>query len=158
MFMEVKQKNPNWIEKLKLRYKQEPLEAAVGYPRGKDGVGNAHYEGGASLLEVAIYNNYGTEDIPRRAFMEEAAKNMQPKYKKMMKDAVKDINSGKITLKQVLKKAALMGQSEVQKAIMDGDWTPNAKKTILRKESKRPLMDKGDMRKYATSDVRARTK
>ena len=153
-----KQKNPKWIEKLKMRYKQEPLEAAVGYPRGKDGVGNAHYENGASILQVAIWNNFGTDKIPRRAFMELAAKNMQKKYKKLMKEAVKRINSGELTIKSVLKTAAQMGEAEVKKAITDGDWAPNSPATMVKKNSERPLIDTGDMRKYVTSDVRARAK
>lgn len=180
MFMKMKQKNPKWIEQLKVRYKQKSLEAAVGYPVGKDGVAAAHYPtnqsgtyksrknkskpmkpplgSGPSILEVAIWNNFGTESIPRRAFMELAAKNMQPKFKKMMKDAVKRINSGEITLEQVLKLAAQMGEAEVRKAIMEGEWPGNSPETIAAKESETPLMDSGDMRKYVTSDVRARTK
>lgn len=180
MLMQVKQKNPKWIEKLKLRYKQEPLEAAVGYPVGKDGIAAAHYPtnqsgayksrknkskpmkpplgSGPSILEVAIWNNFGTETTPRRAFMELAAKNMQPKFKEMMKKAVKRINSGEITLKQVLKQAAQMGEAEVRKAIMEGDWPGNSPETVAEKQSETPLMDSGDMRKYVTSDVRARTR
>lgn len=179
MLMEVKQKKTNWIEQLKLRYKQEPLEAAVGYPVGKDKVGDAHYPtnssgayrsrkdkdkdmnpplgSGPSIIEVAIWNNFGTENTPRRAFMELAAKWMQPKFKEMMQKAVKDINSGEVTLKQVLKLAAQMGQAEVQKAIIDGGWPSNSPETIAEKKSETPLVDSGDMRKYVTSDVRART-
>lgn len=159
MFMEVKQKNPNYIEQLKLRYKQEPLEAAVGFPKGSQGVGNPHYDTGASILEAAIWNNFGTETIPRRAFMELAAKWMQPKYKKMMREAVKRINSGEITLKDILTAAGAMGQAEVQKAIVDGEWTPNSPDTIKRKgEGKDPLTDSGDMANSAGNVVRARTK
>lgn len=174
------QKNPQWLEKLKLRYKRENLEAAVGYPTGKDTIGAAHYPtsstgayrsrkdkskpmkpplgSGPSIIEVAIWNNFGTESTPRRAFMELAAKWMQPEFKQMMKDAVRRINSGEIPLKQVLKLAAQMGEKQVRKAIMDGDWEPNSPETIAVKQSKRPLVDSGDMRKYVTSDVRARTK
>ena len=152
-----RQKNPEWIEKLKLRYKREPLEAAVGYPVGKEGLANPHYKNGPSILEVAIWNNFGTRDIPRRAFMELAAERMRPKFKKMLRDAVKKINSGELDLKTVLKAAAQMGEAELRKAITDGDWPPNSPETVRRKKSERPLIDTGDMRKYVTSDVRART-
>lgn len=172
--MEVKQKNPLFIENLKLRYKQEPLEAAVGYPRGKDNVGLAHYPnrdrrkkkdnplnpplgGGPSIIEVAIWNNYGTETSPRRAFMELAAKMMQPEYKRMLREAVKRINSGELSLKTLLKAVAQMGEAKLRQAIMEGDWAPNSPETIARKGSDRPLMDTGDLRKYATSDVRSKT-
>jgi len=158
MSVTVKQTNPKWLEKLKLRYQQEPLEAAIGFPRGKEGLGSAHYDSGASILQVAIWNNFGTARIPRRAFMEMAAKAMQPKFKKMMQDAVKRINKGEITVKTVLKAGAQMGEAEVRKAITDGSWPPNSPETIKRKKSGSPLIASGDMRKYATSDVRPRTK
>lgn len=152
------QTSPGWLEKLKLRYKQEPLEAVVGYPRGKEGVGSPHYENGASILQVAIWNNYGTENIPRRAFMDLASAQMQPKFKQMMKDAIKRINAGELELKTVLKAAAAMGQAEVQKAIVDGDWVENSPETIIRKgKGKSPLTDTGDLGRSVTSDVRART-
>jgi len=158
MSVSVKQTNPKWLEKLKLRYEQEPLEAAVGFPRGKGGVASAHYDTGASILEVAIWNNFGMATMPRRAFMELAGKEMQAKFRKMIHDAVKRINSGEITLKTVLKAAAQMGEAEIRKAITDGSWTPNAPATIRRKKSAQPLIDTGAMRKYVTSDVRARTR
>ena len=157
MSVSFKQKNPEWIEKLKLRYRMEPIEAAVGYPRGKEGVSNPHYEDGASILEVAIWNNFGAKNIPRRAFMELAAKKMQPKFRKMMREAVKKINAGELDLKTVLKAAAQMGESEIRDAITNGDWPPNSEETIRRKGSERPLIDSGDMRKYVTSDLRPRT-
>ena len=94
--------------------------------------------------------------MPFRRFMELAANAMQPKFQEMMAKAVKDINAGKITLKQVLKAAAQMGEAELRKAITDGDWEPNAPETIRRKKSERPLIDTGDLRKYATSTVRPR--
>ena len=106
------------MEKLKLRYKQENLEAAVGYPTGKDKVGAAHYPtnstgayrsrknkekpmkpplgSGPSILDVAIWNNFGTDTTPRRAFMELAAKWMQPEFRQMMKDAVMHKHAGSI--------------------------------------------------------------
>lgn len=154
-----RQKNPGWLEKLKLRYKQEPLEAAVGFPKGSQGVGNPHYDTGASILEVAIWNNYGTEAIPRRAFMDLASAQMQPKFKQMMKDDIKRINAGELELKTVLKAAAAMGQTEVQKAIVDGEWAENSPDTIKRKgKDKGPLTDSGDMASSASNVVRARTK
>lgn len=174
MGVEIRESNPGWLEKLKLRYKQKPLEAAVGFPRDKEGMGRAHYPtrdrrkkkdkpmsppmgSGPSILDVAIWNNYGTEDIPRRAFMELAAKMMQPKFKELMKEAVKRINSGEVDLKTVLKAAAQMGEAELRKAIRDGDWPSNSPETIARKGSERPLFDSGDMNKYATSAVRPRS-
>lgn len=180
MSVRVKRKNPRFLEDLKLRYKQKAIEAAVGYPMGKDGVGAPHYPtnqsgayksrkdkskpmspplgGGPSIVEVAIWNNYGSGNGPRRAFMDQAAKAMQEKFRKMMKEAVPRINKGEITLKVVFKAAGLMGEAEVRKSLTGGPWAPNSPETVARKKSERPLIDSGDLRKYATSTVRPRTK
>lgn len=153
-----KQKNPRWIEKLKLRLQQAGgKEVAVGYPKGKEGVGNAHYDSGASILQVAIWNNFGTESIPRRAFMELAATTMQPQFKEMLKKAIKRLNAGEIKIETVLKAAGHMGEAEVRKAIDDGGWDPNSPETMARKGSEVPLIDSGDMRKYATHIIRERS-
>lgn len=152
------QSNPRWIETLKLRLKQcDGKEVAVGYPRGKEGVGNPHYKSGASILQVAIWNNFGTENIPRRAFMELAAANMQPKYRKLLRDAVKRINAGEIKIETILKASGAMGEAEVRKAIDDGGWNPNSPETTARKGSEVPLIDSGDMRKYVTSVLREKS-
>lgn len=177
----IKQKSARWLEKLKLRYKQKNLEAAVGYPKGKAGMGNAHYPttqsavvknnnkkkkadrkrillgSGPSIIEVAIWNNFGTQDMPRRAFMELAAKWMQPEYRDMMKKAVRRINAGEIKLETVLKAAAVMGEGKVKEAIANGDWAPNSPATQELKGGNTPLKDSGDMLKYVTSTVRERT-
>jgi hypothetical protein len=190
MTVSVKQKNPGWIEKLKLRYKQEPLECAVGYPRGQTDLAGAHYPtnqsavsrkrtqtnkarkkkggeaneltlgSGPSILEVAIWNNFGvpSKNIPRRAFMELASNKMQPKFKEMVKKAVKRINSGELKLKTLLKDAGEMGEDEIRKAIMEGDWAKNSPRTIALKGEDTPLRDSGDLTKYATHQVRPRTK
>lgn len=152
------QSNPHWIEKLKLRLKQcDGKEVAVGYPRGKEGVGNPHYKSGASILQVAIWNNFGTETIPRRAFMELAATTIQPKYRQMLRDAVKRLNAGELKIETVLKAGGAMGEAEVRKAIDDGGWDPNSPETMARKGSEVPLIDSGDMRKYATHIIRERS-
>lgn len=151
------QSNPRWIENLKLRLKQcDGKEVAVGFPRGKEGVGNAHYESGASIVQVALWNNFGTENIPRRPFMELAAANMQPRYREMCRQAVKRLNAGEINIETLLKAGGQMGEAEVRNAIDEGGWNPNSPQTMARKGSQVPLIDSGDMRKCVTHQIRER--
>lgn len=152
--MSVHQKSPDWLDKLTARLKKNSdKEAAVGFPK-QAGLNAAHYDDGSSIVDVAIYNNFGTRGVPRRAFMELASKSMQPKYNKMMKEALPDINSGKITVEAVLKKAAKMGEDEVRKSIAGGQCAPNAPSTIARKGSSQPLIDSGDMYNHVVGLVR----
>lgn len=151
----VEHKNPKFYEQLKLRMKNSAThEAAVGFPAGKNSVTNPHYDNGASIVEVAIWNNFGTDRIPRRPFMDDAAPKMQKEYKKILKSAMKRVNAGETTLQAVLKAAALKSEAIVREQITTGQYVPNAPATIAAKKSSKPLIDSGDMNKYVTSVVR----
>lgn len=52
-----KQKNPGWLDKLLKRYAEESV-LALGFPVGTNGV-SARYPEGASVLMVAMVNNFG---------------------------------------------------------------------------------------------------
>ncbi len=171
------QKNPGWLDKLKKRYQQKSEECAVGYPMNAENLGTPHYPtaqsavsrnhtklkkknenlpelklgGGPSIIDVAIWNNYGPNARP---FMSLASKNMQPKFQKMMQDAVKRINKGELTFKVVLKAAGEMGKTEVRKAIRDGSWRPNSPEWTKFKGDNTPLRDSGDMLRAVTYVVR----
>ena len=136
--------------------KQCNKEVAVGFPAGKDGIASPHYENGASILEVAVWNNFGTEDIPARPFMDNAAPKLQKAFKKLCAETQKDVNSGKLSPETVLKTAGLQSEAIVRTEIMEGDYVPNTEATRKAKGSSRPLIDSGDMRKYVTSVVRGK--
>ena len=155
MGVKIDHKNPKWIEQFKMRLKKQcDKEVAVGFPAGKDGIASPHYENGASILEVAVWNNFGTEDIPARPFMDNAAPKLQKAFKKLCAETQKDVNSGKISPETVLKTAGLQSEAIVRTEIMEGDYAPNTEATRKAKGSSRPLIDSGDMRKYVTSVVR----
>jgi hypothetical protein len=155
------QKTPGWLQQLAKRL--APLkrgkEVAVGFPRGKNGVGNPHYDNGASILEVAIWNNFGTETgIPPRPFMAMANIPMQARYREMCKDFAKRLNAGEVKPETFLEAAGAMGAAEVKKAIASGGFAPNRPSTVRRKgEGKKPLVDSGDMLNAVTWAVRDAT-
>lgn len=150
--------NPGWMDKLKRTFaEQTGKEVAVGFPKGEAGVGNPHYDSGASILEVAIYNNFGTErGIPPRPFMNNAEPALNEMWARLSKEAQPKINSGAISEETVMKAAGLQGETLVRKAIDELMEPPNSPKTVLRKKSAKPLIDSGDMRKYVTSVTRSK--
>lgn len=154
------QQSKNIDEQLKRIHKavQEAsnLECAVGYPKGKSGLGTPEpaYDSKASIIEVAIWNNYGTKRMPARPFMDLARQLMEPKYYEAMEKLGPKILKGEADPRKVLDVIGLQCEQEVRNAIMEGDWAPNAPSTIAHKKSDRPLVDTGTMRNRVTHEVR----
>lgn len=142
------------------KVRETPCECAVGYPVGATGLGTpeAAYDGKASIIQVAIWNNYGTENIPARPFMDLAARNMRDLYKSQMKKFSKPLMRGEAKLEKVLDVIGLMAEEEVRKAIMDGDWAENSAATVRAKKSDRPLVDTGTLKNRVTHKVRTKGK
>ena len=75
--IKLNRKNPGGLKGFSKRLEAlAGKEVAVGFPRGGSGLGNPHYKNGASILLVAVANNYGL-GVPRRAFMELAAEKIR---------------------------------------------------------------------------------
>jgi len=147
-------KNPNWLNDLKMKLLgQTTTEVAIGFPKGQNSA-NAHYKNGQSILNVAIMNNFGTDTIPRRPFMEQSAPKLQEMWKKLQEKEQKNIQQGTTTIEAVMKTASVLGVAIVQQEISAGDFAPNAPETIKQKKSDKPLIDSGDMRKYVAGVVR----
>ena len=154
----VQHTNPKWIEKLRLRLQQDDKqECAVGFPRGKVS-GAPHYDNGASILDVAIWNNGGTATIPARPFMEDSSKKIQVEYRKMITQAIPRMNAGTMSVTTVLKAAGLKSEAIIRNQIREGGYAPNSPETIKAKKSSQPLIWTGDMRKAVTSILRKRTR
>lgn len=127
-------------------------ECAVGFPKGKN-LGTPYYKDGASILQVAIWNNFGF-GVPRRAFMELATVFIKEDFSKLLKAQQNNIITGRITMERILEIAGIKAVSLVQKAITTGEWTPNSPRTIAKKRSSKPLIDSGSMNKYVTYVIR----
>ena len=164
------QTNAGWDKKLlKMLPQLAKKHIAVGFPMGKAEVTQPHpgYDGGMSILDVAMANEYGTETQPRRPFMNQSRAPLEKMFKRaqrsLAREAKKAMESGqmqRVNLTPALEKIALKAESVVRQTIMDGDYAPNAPATIKRKQKgksgikTRPLVDSGDMHKYVTGVVR----
>lgn len=132
------------------------LEVAVGFPATKDGLGQPWYDSGESIIDVAIANNYGTDEIPARPFMDLARPEMQRLFRDEMAKVSRRLATEDVNLEKVYNLLGAMCAEEVRKAIFDGGWAANSPATIKRKKSSRPLIDTGEMARRATWHVRPR--
>lgn len=96
---------------------------------------------GIDLGTAALYNEFGTEEIPER-----------PAFRLGLAHGVKDLNRlnelnlhlvamGKKPLLKALQELGLMGVAKVKTELRHGDWVPNAPSTIAKKGSSHPLVD-----------------
>jgi hypothetical protein len=153
----VVRKNRNWQSSLKKKLVSlKAQEVAVGFPANK-GLGTPYYEGGASVLEVAICNNYGTPNIPARPFMDIASKDIQDWFKSVVSDDVKACNSGRLKANEMYNRWGSVAKGMIQ-AQIGITPPPNAPSTIRKKGSATPLIDTGHFRQSVLYAIRDRTR
>lgn len=155
--IKVKQKNPEAFAQLKKRLQKISEKRAVaGFPKGK--LNNPHYENGASIIDVAIWNNFGI-GVPRRDFMTPASKEWQEYFEQMLELAKDAIIDGTQDIDEFLGMMGAEGAELVKQSITKLKTPPNSPETIRRKGGKNePLIDSGDMLNAATYELRRRTK
>jgi len=152
MGAKVTRKNPGWIDQLRRRYNNQKV-LALGFPIGEPGTGLS-YPDGTVLLDVAVYNNFGTETIPRRDFFTPGGANAVEAAKPIARAGVKKINRGEATPEEILKKVGPIAQAQMQLAIRDLKEPPNAPSTIAQKGSDNPLVDTGLLQQSVSHVVR----
>ena len=161
--MFVTRKNPDWMKSVQQALKKNCKEIAVGYPKGNKNVTqiNSTYAAqghDVSILQVAVWNNFGTKTIPRRPFMDQAEPKLQVMWHQLLKATAKKINTNPAVLDTVMQAAANRAEGIVRNEIDNGGFVPNAPYTVRKKGSAQPLIDKGDLRKYVAAVIRPRTK
>ena len=154
------QKKPTAFKKL-LDTVNGMVEKGVvaGFPRGR--LNTPHYQSsanskpGASIIDVAIYNNYGM-GVPRRDFMTPASKKWMKFFKEAYTMVQREMIEEKIDIDKFLQDMGRKGQNIIYNEITALDTPPNAPSTIKRKGSSNPLIDTGAMRQAATWQIRGR--
>ncbi len=119
--------------------------------RGKVTVGvheaeGALPEGEATVLDVATWNEFGTDTIPARSFIRAwFDQNRTVAYKKLAQQ-LKRAEKGEMTRETALERFALWAVGQIKKRIARGIEPPNAASTVKRKGSSKPLIDTGQLR------------
>lgn len=125
----IKEKNPNAFKNLKKRILELSSKKVVaGFPKGK--LNNPHYENGASIIDVAIWNEFGTYNIPRRDFMGVATKAWQQYFTEQVDLYKEDLLSGKMPIDNFLKLMGEVGAELIKDAIVKLRTPANAPITI----------------------------
>lgn len=146
----------------------ESFEVAVGFPAGK--AGGIKYPNGTDLIDVAFWNNYGTDLIPERRFMDDAKTAIAEKVeKKIFRKLYGEYLNGKIDLMTLLERLGVAAELETKKVIRNFSSPPNSPITIdggwishkggksfyvQGKKVNNPLVDTGLLLKSVTSEAR----
>lgn len=129
------------MEDLKKALQTRYTGAKAGYL--KDDKGKKPYdEANPPIMEdVALWNEFGTENIPARPFLRTAQRKAVERGQHIVKRRMEE-NSD---VEQICKDLGMMMQAEIKNQITRGTFTPNAESTIKRKGSSRPLVDTGNL-------------
>ncbi|KCB24746.1 hypothetical protein [Bordetella hinzii] len=104
-------------------------------------------ETGADLLDIAIYNEYGTETVPARPFMRDFAEKNGKALGQAMDRMAAAVQGGQLALDAALDQLGTFAE-KYQKAHVQQSkkWAkPNAPATVKKKGSDVPLIDQGLM-------------
>lgn len=122
----------------------------------KDGATPKKEEDGDSdltVLEVAIWNEFGTDKIPSRSFIRAWFDENRDRAREMLRRLMVSVVEGKRTKHQVLE---LLGQTfvaEIQARISAGIPPENALSTVAHKGSSKPLIATGQLRSSISYEV-----
>lgn len=106
-----------------------------------------------TVLEVAIWNEFGTDKIPSRSFIRAWFDENRDRAHEMLRRMMVSVVEGKRTKEQVLE---LLGQkfvAEIQARIAAGILPENAPSTVARKGSSKPLIATGQLRSSISYEV-----
>jgi hypothetical protein len=109
-------------------------------------MGNETVEG-VSVVDYAVYNEFGTSRIPSRPFMATTADRYREQTLIVAQNIVGQVIDLKYSVNTALARLGAWYQAQVQKTIRDAkEWAvPNAPGTIRQKGSSSPLIDTGRM-------------
>lgn len=122
----------------------EGLEVRIGYQRGTLS-GDSDDSSRADLVDIAMWNEFGTVNIPSRPFLRDSVDKHEAAINHML-IAQKDALLHGATAREILNTAGLFQQDLIQTEIEQGDFIANAPATVRRKGSDKPLIDTGTMK------------
>lgn len=116
------------------------LQVRVGFQRGKT------EDDGTDLVDVAVWNEVGTENIPARPFMRQSADGNKNAIEKMCKAQLQKVAQGE-TAEQALNAIGVTQKDLIQDTITKSkSWAEaNAESTIKKKGSDVPLIDESHL-------------
>jgi hypothetical protein len=102
-------------------------------------------EGALTLVQVATYNEMGTETIPSRPFIRGTGSMHKNEIKVFTEKLYQQVLHGKRTIPDALERLGEYVRGLIRRRIQDGIPPANAQSTIARKGSSKPLIDTGQL-------------
>lgn len=128
------------------------LELTVGF-QGESGA-QLYPETVVSVAQVALFQEYGTEDIPARSFLRKAVFSNRKAIGAVARREVQAAVLDKKTPAQALAAVGQFTADKIADRIRSGNFKALAPSTIARKGHSRPLIDSGLMLKSISWAVR----
>ena len=100
---------------------------------------------GADLLDIAIYNHYGTEHIPARPFVKDFAEKNEAVLEEAMERVATAVQDGRMAVDAGLGQLGSFVEKHQKAHVQQSKgWAvPNAPSTVAKKGSDVPLIDHG---------------
>lgn len=103
------------------------------------------YPDGTPVVDVGIYNEFGTSRIPARPFMRVAADQGKKSMQQVVDHTIGLMIDGRVTPKAVDDTVGKQWANVVKSTIKHFDTPPNAPSTVAAKGKNDPLVDTGQM-------------
>jgi hypothetical protein len=108
----------------------------------------------ATMIDIAVWNEFGTGRIPSRPFIRQTFDTRQVKLTRIVKQLSGKIGQGELTKKAALEVLGDTFRQEVLLSIEKKEYAENADSTIKKKKSDKPLVDTGQLQQSINYEVR----
>lgn len=136
-----------------IRIRRRKLRDIPELKAGKVKVGFPAGMADSDVVNIAVWNHYGTRTIQERPFLENAIRANRSKYRQAMQVSAEKILRGSTSVAAVMSKLGILAQRHIQEEITALKDPANAASTIAKKGSSNPLIDTGRMRGSVTYEV-----
>ena len=111
------------------------------------------YPDGTKVIEVAIWNHFGTQNIPARPFVTASLELARPELRALYARLVAGVLAGKITDAFAAQYLGQWAVKEIVDNINRGLFQANAPSTVASKGSDAPLIDTGQLKASIRAEV-----
>ena len=131
-----------WSDLVREARKLDGLEVSAGILEN-----SGNYAKGQSLVDVAIWNEYGTSRIPSRPFIRISSDDNRNAWGKLAENCAGKVLRGNMSARSAGEAVGQQMVKDIKKVFGDkGKLAPNAPSTIKKKGHDKPLIDTGKLR------------
>lgn len=113
-----------------LRKLEDKPYVKIGFPMEKSKTNEDHEGGFVTVLDVALFAEFGTVHSPERSFVRAAFDQNRKKYEKLNVDLLKKIYEGKSTVEKALDILGLTIENDIKAFLVSGEVEPASMRAI----------------------------